>query len=372
MTSKMLKITKRMFSLLATIVMVSAVALPVNAADETKNTEATGIVYAKYEDGTYEDYMNNRVAPEYVGSLACGYVFGGWFTSANETTFTPIVNTANISGAVYAKFVPARVLSVKCQNKAGTVAGMQGTTSLKIVSALDSANYKSYGFELDYIALNSKNTIDTGKCYSIKEVYTLDDAYTKFNVYSDAAGTNKVGGYEPKDLFGNAATYFTTYGVKEIASNQFDAIVCIKPCWTTLDGTKVYGLTKYAHVEDGLLTDDNCRYVNVPINLRKAASGVAAGVLSVNYKDLTFVEVEGGRYFEEMAWADKGTSVKLVGNTANISDKNDNDIYANIRFKVADKKAYEVLSGYEFTVNGEDFSDSLEKQTTPNVWDVFY
>lgn len=388
MKNRMLRLMRRTFSLLATIVMVGSIAIPVNAAEETKS-ETTGVVYAPYESG-YENYMTNKVAPEYNGKDTCGYVFGGWFKSEDEEKFVPIVNTDGVTGKVYAKFVPATVLSVKCQNRAGTEAGMEGTTSLKIISALDSTNYKSYGFELDYIVLDSENNIDTEKSYSIQKKYDLDDAYKKFKVYSDVDGKNLVDTYEPAQLFGSAATYFTTHGVGQISSGQFGAIVCIKPCWTTLDGTLVYGLTKYAHVEDGLIhgneNDGYYRYVNIPINVRDTAvasdstKGVAAGVLSVSYDhDLTYKAVEGGRVFEEMAWADKTGSVKLVGNTIDISNKTVDDIYANLRFTVpcSSSDAYKTLAGdYDkFVVSGEDFSNNAEEQFTQdtyNVWDVQY
>lgn len=386
MKNRMYKWIKRATAALAIVAVMGSVTISTEARGD--ETAADKVLYECYKNGEYEEYKvaysteTKKPVPK-----KDGYVFGGWFTKKDDTTYSPIENMEGRSGDVYAKFVPANVLSVKCQNVAGTNSETPSAT-MKIVSALDSLNYQSYGFEVDLIRLNDDdNTFRAqGK---IQYTYELKDAYTAFSVYEDEDGKNLVERYLPNKLFGESANYFITHGVTNIPKNEFDAIICIKPYWRTIDGTEVYGLTKYAHVEDGLLIEGGYRYVNVPVNLRQMSgiSGVAAGVLNVNYSEakadevLTFVEVEGGRYFEEMAWADKDTSVKLVGNLSNISsDKNEDDIYANIRFKVSSENAYKVLTGYTFEVNGEDFSTSSEVQysaeaTSPvkyDVWNVQY
>lgn len=374
MKMKLLKLFKRTISVVAAVALMSGAMLTVEARGvETKADDS--VIYEAFTDYSQykEDNADKKLIPE---CQTAGYVFGGWFTkSETEDKYTPIEEMSKASGTIYAKFVPARVLSVKCQNVAGTNSN-SGNAIMKVVSALDTLNYQSYGFEMDVVTLDNENTFAGSQ--KIRYEYNLKKAYTKFNVYKDSEGTQLVKDYEPGDLFGPAAKYFTTYGVKDIPQGSFGAIICIRPYWKTIDGTEVYGLTKYAHVEDGYLTEDGFKYVNVPVNLRKMETGVAAGVLNVNYSNakngvtLKFAEVEGGRFFDEMAWADKGTSVKMVGNTSDISDKNANDIYANIRFKVKVDDVNTILSGYTFAVDGEDFSNSGETQTTPNVWDVFY
>lgn len=369
MKNRMLKWIKRTISAVAIVALMGGTIITVEAREDESPADST-VKYVEYT--SYAEYKvdntEDKLVPEY---SEAGYVFGGWFTKAGDK-YSPIAKMSTQEGTIYAKFVPASVLSVKCQNIAGTTEGSQDTT-MKVVSALDTLNYQSYGFEMDVIKLNAENTY-AGQT-EIQYKYDLKNAYTAFNVYKDAEGTELAYRYTPNQLFGKAAQYFTTHGVKTIPNGSFGAIVCIKPYWKTIDGTEVYGLTKYAHVEDGFVKE-GYRYVNVPVNLREVANGgVAAGVLNVNYDKNTFIldKVEGGRYFEEMAWADKGTSVKMVGNLTNIStDKNVDDIYANIRFKVSESDAYKVLTGYTFTVDGEDFSNSAETQTTPDVWNVLY
>lgn len=373
---KLLKLFKRTISVVAVVALMGGTMLTVEARGDEVKADAS-VLYEEYAAGNYSQYMEDDKDKKLVPKCQTeGYVFGGWFKkSTTEDKYTPIEKMSEAYGTIYAKFVPARVLSVRCQNVAET-SSTTPKAIMKVVSALDTLNYQSYGFEMDVITLDSEHTYAGSK--KIEYRYNLKKAYTKFNVYSDAAGTKLVDAYAPGDLFGPAAKYFTTHGVKDIPQGSFGAIICIKPYWMTIDGTEVYGLTKYAHVEDGYLTDDDCKYVNVPVNLREMGTGVAAGVLNVNYSNaktgvtLKFAEVEGGRFFDEMAWADKGTSVKMVGNTSDISDKNANDIYANIRFKVNVDDVNEVLGGYTFAVDGEDFSTSGEIQTTPDVWDVFY
>ena len=388
MKNNVLKWIKRTVSVVAlTVIVVSGIPVMANASDRATENGENGIVYVNYSSD-YSEYSNGNKAPEYSDSenSPYGYVFGGWY-SKEGTSFNALNNTALGSNPtnVYAKFVPAYVLSVKCQNKSGTEAGMQGTTALKVISSLDSTNYKSFGFEMTVVSLNDDGTYSSETSIASEDSFTK--AFDQFKVYKKENGTDKlVATYDPENVFGDASMYFTTWGVGSIGSGSFSKIICIKPCWITIDGTKVYGLTKYAHVEDGLLQEDGngtYRYVNVPINLRETAAigtGVAAGVLNVNYSNagatLEFAEVEGGRYFEEMAWANKSDSVKMVGNKSTITnDLNTNDIYANVRFKLRTSDAYAMLSGYNFAVSGEDFSNSAETQftdSTYNVWDVKY
>lgn len=372
---------------LTTTIIAVGICVPTNAAGKEEIDAGKGIVYVDYSED-YATYSNDNKAPEYSNPTKqpYGYVFGGWY-SKDGNNYDALDDTklgANPSN-VYAKFVPAYVLSVKCQNKSGTEEGMSGYTAMKIVSSMDSGNYASYGFELSVITLNSDGTIKDKNDWTSE--YTLDDVYKKYTVYKIQDGERvpvRENPYTASEVFGEASAYFTAWGVSKIGSDSFSKIISIRPCWDTLDGTRVYGLTKYAHVVDGLLQTDTdgstYRYLNVPINLRKTANhdGVAAGVLSIAYDNtkVTFAEVEGGRFFEEMAWADKADSVKLVGNRATISeDKNADEIYANVRFKVKTNEAYTVLKDYSFEVFGEDFSNSGETQftdSTYNVWDVKY
>lgn len=338
-----------------------------------------GVAYQEFADwNTCKDEYWGKKIPEYAGTDAngYGYVFGGWFTSADKTTFTAM-NDKNASGTVYAKFVPAYVLSVKCQNAAGTTAETE-STSLKIVSSVDSLSYKEYGFDLYVIVLDENGNFVKQASFA-SNGQTATTVYEKFKIYDkEIDGTLTLKGTkEPNQVFGDASAYFTTWEITTVNQAAYSTIISAKPYWITKDDQTVYGLTKYAHVEDGYLhTEGNTtyRYVNVPVNIRDTKA-VAAGILNVDYSSYTnfeLSEVEGGVVFEEMTWSDKGSSVKLVGNVQDIaSNKTANDIYANLRFKVPSSSASDFLNGYSFTVTGEEFSDNTESQYTSNEYDVW-
>ena len=379
MKKRIIKLMKRTVSSIVAIAVILAGSFlmdtEVKAIDEVKNDK--GIVYKEFTD--YADYVGKKI-PNYTGddTEGYGYVFGGWFKNTDGKTYTPIATSSEGSGStVYAKFVPAYVLSVKCQNKAGTTVDTE-STSLKVVSSVDSVNYKNYGFELSIITLDKNGNLTNKSVFSSEEDIS-DKVYEKFKIYDTATdGTLKLQATKaPSDVFGDASAYFTTWSVTGIPKSSYGTIIGVKPYWVTKDGMTVEGLTKYVHVEDGLLHgsgDDTYRYVNVPVNIRDTMA-VAAGILKVNYSsctDFELSEVEGGVVFEEMTWSDNGTSVKLVGNVRDFtSNKTANDIYANLRFKVPSSSASDFSTGYSFAVTDEDFSDNTESQYTNSEYDVW-
>lgn len=381
--------------MLATVMLVGVSAVSAKAGEPVDESGQSPIVYETYTVDQFKagGYDLNAVAPEpstdTKARCSQGYVFGGWFTSKGNNTYYPITDRSTVSDTVYAKFVPAYVMSVKCQNIAGIDEETEFAT-MKFVSAMDSSNYASYNFKVSTVKVSEDGTFVSAinDFTSQDEVITdePDKVYKEFAVYGTTENTEpKI--YVPSDLFGSVAKYFTTWGIQNIKKASFGNIVCIQPTWTTLDGTVVEGLTKYAHVEDGfvkIIGEDSYRYVNVPINLRQvealSGDGVAAGVLSIGYSadyGLVFDKVESGRFFEEMAWAQKTNSVKLVGNTLAIEDRNKNDVYANVRFlkKVTENVETAVLTDLDFTISDVDFSDSSETQynaTTYPVWNIKY
>lgn len=382
-------------TMLVTVMLVGVSAVSVKAGDPVEESGTNPIVYETYTLEQFKEggYNENAVAPEPSTETkklcSQGYVFGGWFTLKENKTYYPVLDRGAVAGTVYAKFVPAYVMSVKCQNIAGTDEDTKLAT-MKFVSAMDSSNYKSYNFKVSTVKVNEDGTfISANNNFTSQDEVIKDEpdkVYKEFAVYGTTEENAVPKIYKPSDLFGSEAKYFTTWGINNIKNESFGNIVCIQPTWTTLDGTVVEGLTKYAHVEDGFvheIGDTSYRYVNVPINLRHLEAleeGVAAGVLSIacttEGATLKYDSVESGRTFEEMAWAEKSdNSVKLVGNTKTIEDRNVNDVYANVRFLVAESDASKVITGLNFAVTGEDFSNSGEAQftdSTYNVWDVKY
>ncbi len=330
--------------------------------------EVTGkaVVYEQRAD--YTNYFNNT-APEVETDTDTGLLFGGWFQKGENDKYQPLTAKPEEGlSNVYAKFVPSRVLSVKCQNSLETTSEST-SSSMKVISAVDSLNYQTLGFDMTVVLLD-----DNGKTYSSEiEIgkATSTKVYNKLLVGSEECS--------PKDLFGDEAEYISTTWVNNILKKDFQTIVCIKPYWVTLDGTRVEGLTKYAHIADAFTDDSGCRTINVPINLRDTKA-VAAGVVTLTSSDKFEVDsIECGRVFGEMDFADKGDGVvRLVGNLAEMTEAKQeakNDIYANVRFKVRVENKNDIVSGHNFTVTGEDFANIAEEQfTSANypVWDIAY
>lgn len=386
MRNRFLKIMRTIVLSVATVavVVVGSFSLSsgADAAEITvAGTETSGVIYVQYSDGfDYASYLDNNKAPEYTGVDAdgVGYLFGGWYAKEGDI-YSSIKHTDELTTArakdgvvIVAKFVPAQTLSVKCQNWAGTVEGSEDVI-IRVISAVDSTNYNGYGFAVSRIDKDGTETkLGT---YTSKD---SNEVYSKFNYYAKATDTTPTETYVPSDLFGNAASHFTTCTVGRIPSSAHGTIICIKPFWVTLDGTTVYGLSKFAHVEDGYLG-----YVNVPVNLNILSSDnkAAAGYLEVacESEGLTFkgVEtgVEYGKVFDEMeVYAAEDGTIRCVGNTNDVSNITEGDIYINLKFQrttVTDKPEKGVF--YKFSVTDEEFCDSQENFIEEDdVWNIKY
>ncbi len=369
MKNQVIKRLKKTLAAVLTVSMLAGISMIASAEAGPESGAPDVIKYTKYTD--YATYMGSH-APEEIDNDTTGGLFAGWFQKDGDV-YKPLENASQVTNSdeVYAKFVPAQMLGVKVQNKAGTKLG-EGSTALKVLTGIDSLNYKNVGFELSVVLLS-----EDGKTW-VKEVSMGEDVKVQ-NVYWTLKSGSTT--YKPVDLFGtDAAKYFGTTWVKNIGYANYDKIICIKPYIETLDGVRVDGLTKYAHVEDGLEVADRegYRWVNVPINVRDT-QGVAAGVLKLAKESNGWdcVEVECGKLFQEMDYAIKSDeSVKLVGNLSDMrEDAQANTIYANVRFQVAEDDLAKALTGYTFSITEEDFANVAETQYTTTefpVWDVKY
>ncbi len=364
------------------IVMVGSLqsSVGVKASSVTNVTQAdSGVIYVQYNytNDDYTKYLNDNKAPLYDGVDAdgVGYLFGGWYDK-QDSVYEAIKDTtdlANVEGVVVAKFVPAQTLSVKCQNWAGTNADSDRVI-VRVISAVDTTNYSQYGFVVSRIDKEGNETLLT------TEPFISEDVYSRFNYYQSENDTQPQE-YRPKQLFGAAAGHFITCTVGYIPKEAHSTIICIKPFWDTLDGTRVYGLSKYAHVEDGYKG-----YVNVPVNLNILSEDnkAAAGYLTVTCRTegLTFLGVENGveygKVFDEMECNVVDGIIKCVGNTSNVSDIKNNDIYINLKFQ---RDNFEVnnptvdTTFYQFDVENEKFCSSGEDvidSNQSNVWNIKY
>lgn len=371
-------------------------------AEETSNEDAqyaTDKVFVKYSKDEATSYYEEHKAPKYEGTsnttlAEYGYLFGGWFTREDKdgkVIYTPVGKDATLDKEEYwAKFVPSYVLSVKCQNLSGWTtesdAQDNGKACYRALTGVDSLNYQSVGFNVQATLLN-EDTNCFQKAGNEVGKYTSTVYHALRVNYLKADGTSAHERLLPSDMLGTAANYLVSYQVQNIPVSYYGTPVWVRPYWITLDGTTVYGLSKYTHVEDGYYhtdeaTNEEYRYVNIPINLRSAEAESVAGILTLSYSskeneeiaNLEFAEVEGGRFFEEMDWTSKADSqlVRVVGNRKDITTNHqDDEVFANIRFKVARSEADKNLTGFHFDINSVEFGDSSEtKLPDYKVWDI--
>lgn len=334
---------KTMAGTLAVGMMMSGICLLPTTVSQVYATEATQST-SHAEQLDISKYQTT--APKPTGAGYEEWVFAGWYEE--EACTTPIT-TKPENGKCWAKFVPAEVLSVKCQMLSGTTKDT-ASSKLRLVSTVDSLNYNSVGFE---IKIGEKNAFSYKTSTVVKEIKAAEDGVAF--------------GYTPSDLCG-ASKYFTTVTLTSIPASGYATGIYITPYWETLDGTKVYGVSRFARVEDGYLN-----VVNVPVRLY-ADTEVAAGLLTVGYdKDIFEYKGIDTGVFEEMEVADdKDGTIRCVGNVADITENAQADgLYANLRFTVKDNQSIPT-EGAKFIVSDEDFCNNAEQVVTLEVADVVY
>ena len=215
------------------------------AGDETPHVESMEI--SQYVIG------ETRIAPKPKVSGYENYLFAGWYSDEECTEVSEVTE-----GSVYAKFVPAQVLSAGCQITSTVTDSSATSCDLRIVSTVDGANYRTVGFKLTCGA-DWSYTSSTTNVFEKITTTTSGLDYTK-----------------TPTIFDTESVYFFTFKVYNIPSSYFSEAFYITPYWVTLDGTEVDGITRCARVEDGYLG-----YVNVPIRLY-TDEAVAAGYLEVS------------------------------------------------------------------------------------------
>ncbi len=327
----------------------SAKAYAAGAVDET-------VVHTE-EFYTIEDYVGGaeRIAPKPKETGYEEWVFAGWYSDESCKKEYALSSEAK-TGKAYAKFVPAELLSVKCQTLAGTTEDRENT-QLRLVSTVDNLQYESVGFDIQI----GEKKIQYKSQKVCKEIKATETSNSK--VEFDCT---------PKD-FHAMADWFTTVTIINIQKDAFSTGIFINPFWTTMDGTTVYGVSRYARVEDSYLN-----IVNVPVRLYSDAQA-AAGYLEVGYdKDIcSYVGAESGKgydigtVFKEMEAAEKNGVVCCVGNVENIGQNVKTDgMYINLRFKVSDLTKLEKMT---FSVSKEQFCDKAENELRDfDVFDVVY
>lgn len=343
-----MKMKKIVAGLLATAMVVSGVVVMPKTVDAAVST---GIVAQEMDSSEAGDYFGDIPVMD---GLTGDYLFGGWY--ADNDLSEPIKDKDGLSTLqddslpVYLKWVPASMLSIKAQNKTG-VSSDSSSADIRLISAVDSLDYEEVGFDIE---INNDG-------------YTLENVYTTKVFENLKAGGETV---EPNTLFGTNAKYFVVWNLKNVPDYGFDDIIYARPYWKTADGTKVYGLSRYTHVEDqykGL--------VNVSVNMDVLSDKTAAaGVVEIKKPaGFEFVEAEAGRIFEEMEAAATSNGVKCVGNVEDISkNAGMNDLYINLRFKKPESGVTVGTNTFEIVTDSIDFCNNAEEKVTLNIWDVLY
>lgn len=289
----------------------------------------------KAENSYYTESMNiTNDAPKPTGTGHEDWLFAGWYSDSECKT--PIENK-KVGDSAYAKFVSADVLSVKCQSLKD-VSSSDETTSMRIITTVDNLNYSEVGFKVK--VGNNEKEYSTTTVY--KKIVTNDDK-NKFE-------------YEAS-IFDTSSTYFATVTMTNIPNKGFTKGIYITPYWKTLDGTTVYGVGRYARVEDSYY-DGGKTVINVPVRLY-TDKNVAAGKITVNYdKDkYTYIGSEDGdlgNIFDEIYVYDNGDGkVTCVGNVSPINDIKADGLLVSLRFARKDSSD----ETYTFNVDGEEFAN---------------
>lgn len=345
---------------------------------------AGGTNIVKYQSVSYEEFsecITKHVVPKCtLTDESSGYLFGGWYRYVDGLVETIESNEGvGENENIVAKFVPARLTGVFCQNKADVEETDVDSTSMRIVSAVDSLNYSEVGFNIYGREKNADGTYDNWLMYGYGTEREAKSTvvYSGLQVYKVTDGVTVEDGdpKTPSDLWGADAESFkfTTFNLTGIPKAAYNTIVVIKPYWITLDGTYVEGIGEFNRVQDGI--DD---VINISINTKNAKS-LAAGILEVEFDKNAFeyIETEAGKVFDEMYFDTNVESgiVKSVGVMNDIANTNNpNDVYINIRFKKTELYTYEAGEAvFDVTVPSGGFSDVNEVlEINTEAWDVRY
>lgn len=287
------------------------------------------------------------------------YVFGGWYeTAGKENPLKDSVETVS-GNTVYAKMVPAQVLSVKMQINSSASENDGKETTMRVLSSVDDTNYREVGFEVYF-----------GDQTTEFEIKKIDTVY-KTLTYTEGNETKEI---TASSTFGTSAEYLSAVSLKSIMDENDSGKIYVRPYWVTLDGTKVQGMARNLHV-----VDEFHDYISVPINILSKVE-VAAGQFTFSYdKDkYEVVEESGfeiGRIFgaddmDYKVYASSG-KIKVLGIASGIDNNVLADgLLANIRFKA--KGTESNPEGVILQSTETKCANWSEDVKTVDVWDYKY
>jgi len=240
------------------------------------------------------------------------WIFAGWYKDEECTTAYTNVN-ANTTSA-YAKFVPADVLSVRLQLTEGTTSTTD-TTNMRLVSSVDSLNYKNVGFKIYFKGAKNPVIVKTTKVY--ERIIASTESGVDYN-------------YSPK-VMDVDSEYFVTATLLNIAKKNFgydDSTTnfYIKPYWETLDGTVVYGINRYVKVKDGIEANN----INIPVKMDAHPTNPTVTVGGTTYD--TSVAYYDGTYAHLNITVNNRDAVLKTLNTVSVTaeGKTGNAVYRNL------------------------------------------
>lgn len=172
-----------------------------------------------YEPSVAMDIEAYRRAEGYTAPQKEGYVFAGWYLDSELTQPLPKDQT---TGFAYPKFLQAETLSVKFQTTFGTTAE-SASTDLRLLTSVADLELRNVSFRVSIGA--ATQTISSQTVY--KQV--------------KSGGTLISGASE---IFSEDSAYFVTYVLLGVPQGIFETEWTVMPCWETLDGTVVEGISR--------------------------------------------------------------------------------------------------------------------------------
>lgn len=283
-----------------------------------------------------------------------GYVFGGWYT---DKDYTMPLRSNVTEGKAYAKFVDADVLSVKYQ-LTENVKETSSTTGLRLVTTVDSLEYRQVGF---YVTFGQK----PAECMS-------NTVYEEIIGYQDG---NK-NSYLPT-VFSNESQFFMAYTITAIPSEAFTTAMEVVPVWRTLDGTEVAGIEKTMDLKRVITQINGTSLFSFDsteeLHKTRFRLDNSLGSIVTNENRDYIVQGEGslqleiqGRYDEEL----EHPKLMLSCGNASVMSK-DFSNYKTISFDVYNCENKELRVGFSMSVivNGKGISTpQVIYELSPNAW----
>lgn len=160
-----------------------------------------------------------------------GKIFAGWYEDEEYTSSVTTKPTEYTEDAVYyAKYVDEDIFSLKLQVEKAS----DGTYNLRLISSVDTLNYRNVGFNVYFDDQDVIEYRQTTVFERIKAVHTENEYI-----------------YSPK-VVSESSEYMFTGTVKKISAEKVNTEFYVIPCVTTFDGVISYGPSRMFTVNDGL------------------------------------------------------------------------------------------------------------------------